>query len=293
MNQEQIKEMLKPSIQGIDRCPVGQFIPSDWKEPEGYIYKKFEVEGIPVEHLMPKEKKTDKVVIQLHGGGYILALIDAYRDGAIGYSQIAGGAEVFTIDYRVAPTHLYPSALEDVVKVYKWIIDQGYDSDKIIIVGDSAGGNLALATTLYLKDQKIKLPKLVIAISPWADIEGGTPSREANKDKDLILGSQGFSMSSELIKPTYMAEANLKSPYVSPIHGDYSGFPNLLIQVGSYEVLLDDAVNVAKKAKEAGVTVRQSTYEGMSHVFQLLLPTLEKSQAAWGEIAEVIQETFA
>ena len=104
---------------------------------------------------MPKEKGTNNIIFQIHGGGYIVALCDPYRDTAVKYSEMVGGAEVFSLDYRVAPTNRYPAALEDAVTVYKWILEQGYDSNNIIITGDSAGGNLALATTLYLKDHNI------------------------------------------------------------------------------------------------------------------------------------------
>lgn len=250
------------------------------------------VEGIPVEHLMPIKRKSDSIILQFHGGGYIVALCNQYRTIAVEYSNCAEGAEVFSVDYRVAPTHQYPAALDDAVKVYKWLLKEGYDNNKIIIIGDSAGGNLTLATTLYLKDHNIPLPKAVIAISPWTNAANDFPSVKLNTDKDVILGRNGLAMGNQIEKTLYFKEKDLKDPYASPVLGDYKGFPNLLIQVGSYEILLDDAKKVAEKARKSGVNIKISIYEEMSHAFQLLIPSLEESKNARTEIKEFIKENI-
>lgn len=163
---------------------------------------------------MPKEKGTNNIIFQIHGGGYIVALCDPYRDTAVKYSEMVGGAEVFSVDYRVAPTNRYPAALEDAVTVYKWILEQGYDSNNIIITGDSAGGNLALATTLYLKDHNIPLPKAIIAISPWSNAANDFQSVKTNIEKDVILGRYGLKMSNQIDNPIYFQGANYKEPYL-------------------------------------------------------------------------------
>lgn len=290
--QKKIKRMLKPVIDTINSVPEGKKIPSEWSAPKGYKLEKIEVEGVEVEHLIPEVKKTDKVIVQLHGGAYILAFIDCYREAAVQYSNIAEGAEVYSIDYRIAPDNLFPSALEDSVKVYKWILAQGHKNDDILIIGDSAGGNLALSTTLYLRDKKLPLPKGVILLSPWADIDNNPFSRKKNKYKDLVLGVNALNMRKEVKDSTYAKDANKKDSYVSPYYGDFKGFPNLLIQVGSYEILLDDSLEVAKKARKSGVHVKQTTYKEMSHDFQLLLPTLKESKAAWKEMKAFIRDVF-
>lgn len=293
MNSEKqkiIKETLNNVVPYIDNLPMGEFIPSSWQAPKTFKYEKLMVGEVPVEHIVPIKKKKDCVILQIHGGGYVVALSDPFRTAAVQYSNIAGGAEVFSLDYRVAPKHHYPAALEDAVKVYKWLLEQGYDNNKIIIVGDSAGGNLTLATTLYLKDHQISLPKAVIAISPWTNAANDFPSVQLNTDKDVILGRNGLAMGNQIDDPFYFQGADLKEPYVSPVLGDYTGFPNLLIQVGSYEILLDDAVKVAEKARKSGVNVKITIYEGMSHDFQLLIPTLEESKNAWKEIKEFIED---
>ncbi len=229
-------------------------------------------------------------MFHLHGGAYVLALIDAYREGSVMYSNVAGGATVISVDYRTAPTHVYPTALNDCVQAYKWALEQGYKSENIIFVGDSAGGNLVLAVTLYLRDHNMPLPKGIIAISPWGDLEYTTPSREGNTEKDIVIGKYGLQLLAEVKNPSYVGQEDIKNPYISPINGDYTDFPPLLIQNGSYEILFDDCAKVYEKAKKAGVQVKHTVYEGMSHDFQLLLPSLDESALAWQEIAQFINE---
>lgn len=251
--------------------------------PEGYKQERFQVKGVPVEHLIP-ETKNDLVIYHLHGGGYAFRYMDAYRDVALQYSKAAGGAEVFSIDYGCAPNHVFPSALEESISVYEWLLSEGYDANKIIIMGDSAGGNLTLVTTMYLRDHKMPLPKAVITISPWASLDPCFPSRETNATKDLLLGS-GY-MRGIAENPPYAGETDLKTPYLSPVYGEFYDFPMMLIQCGSYEILLDEITEVANKAKEAGVDVTFTAYPGMSHDFQLMLPMLDESEQAWKEIRE-------
>lgn len=287
-----IQEVVKGVIPYIDQLPMGQIIPSTWEAPEGFKLKKCMVGEIPVEHLIPDEKGTNRIVLQLHGGGYVVALCDPFRDCAVQYSKMAGGAEVFSVDYRTAPTYHYPAALEDAVAAYQWLLDKGYDANQIIIVGDSAGGNLTLATTLYLKDHGMPLPKAIIAISPWANPANDFDSIQSNAELDVILGKYGLGMGKQIEEPFYFEGADLKEAYASPVLGNYIGFPHLLIQVGSYEILLDDALKTAENARLAGAPVRQTIYPEMSHDFQLLIPMLEESGAAWKEMQDFVNEAF-
>lgn len=289
---EEQKALYVPVIEMLDALPIGVRVQSNWQAPEGYTVEKFEVEGIPVEHLIPAKKTTDRVIYQVHGGGYVIALIDPYREGAIAYSQMAGGAEVFSIDYRVAPKDTYPAALEDSVKVYKWLLEQGYDNENMVIIGDSAGGNLALVTALYLKDHSMPLPNGVIAISPWGRLSDEAESYKTNEYKDCVLGAEGIAIGQQVHHPDYLGTHDYKEPYISPVYADYEGFPNVLIQMGSHEVLLDDATEIAEKAKEDGVNVKFTVYPGMSHDFQLFMPSLPESQEAWGEMSAFVESIF-
>lgn len=290
---EEQKALYAPVVAMLDALPTGVKISSNWQAPEGYTVEKFEVEGIPVEHLIPVKKVTDRVIYQVHGGGYTIAFIDPYREAAVCYSQMAGGAEVFSIDYRVAPKDTYPAALEDSVKVYTWLLEQGYDNENMIIIGDSAGGNLALVIALYLKDHSMPLPKGVIAISPWARLSDEAESYKINEYKDCVLGKEGIIIAEQAHHPDYLGEHDAKDPYISPVYAEYEGFPNVLIQIGSHEVLLDDATEIARKAKEAEVNVKFTVYPGMSHDFQLFVPTLPESQEAWQEMGAFVEGIFA
>lgn len=286
------REAAKVGAEVFNNSPSGQFIPSTWQPPEGYTMEVIEFKGFTVEHLKPVVKTTNQVIFHVHGGGYVIALIDAYRESSIGYSNLLGGAEVFNVNYRVAPTHVYPAALEDAVTAYEWVLNQGYQAEQIVIMGDSAGGNLSLVTTLYLRDHQIPLPKAVIAISPWGDLRFISASRKENFNKDLILGEGGADIAVEAIHPQYLGQADVLQPYVSPIHADFKGFPKLLMQVGSHEILLDDSLELAQKAKAAGVDVTLTVYEGMSHDFQLLMPELEETVAAWAEMKAFLNKAF-
>lgn len=292
MTQEEIKQIVEASLLQVDDVPNGQVLPSEWKVPKRYRLDKHMIGEVPLEHLYPK-KKTDKVIFHLHGGGYIARYSDVYRDGSLQYSLLAGGAEVFSVDYRCAPTSLATTALDDAIAAYTWILEQGYNPKNIIFMGDSAGGHLALTTCLYLKDHDMPLPKAVIVFSPWGYAEPTPESRRSNREKDLILGSHGAKAGKQAYDSIYFKNADKKHPYVSPAYGDYEGFPRMLIQVGSYEILLDDSLMIGKRAEKAGVDVQLTIYPEMSHVFQLVLPMLDESKQAMFEVKKFMKRAYS
>lgn len=274
--------------------PLGVKMPSNWQPPEGLKLEKFKVDEAEIEHISSANgEKNNKVILNIHGGGYVMPLNDSLRSVSVKYLNYAPGAEVYNVEYRIGPTDKHPAALEDCISAYKWLIEQGYKGEDIILTGESAGGGLILALTLYLKDHNMPLPKGVLAISPWADLEFTTPSRTVNFKNDLLLGEGGYeNIYAQIQKSDYAGDSDLKDPYLSPLYGDYKGFPSLLIQVGTYEVLYDDSVSVAKKAEAAGVDVKLTSYYGMSHCFQQLFPQFAESKAAWEEIGEFIKKCF-
>ena len=232
-------------------------------------------------------QKTDgKVIVyQLHGGGYAGRLQNAYRDMAIKYSGICGGADVLSLDYRVSPENPFPAAVIDAEAGYKWILDQGYD--RIILVGDSAGGGLALSLTLYLRDNEIRLPDRIITMSAWTDLTGSGESYAENKDTDPVFGG---SDEIEEFKKMYIGDTDPMNPYISPIFGDFTGFPDTLMQVGEMEMLLSDTLLVAERMNLYGVNVTQHTYPGMFHDFQKRLSLYPESKEAWDEISEFLSD---
>ncbi|SEQ70957.1 Acetyl esterase/lipase [Lachnospiraceae bacterium NE2001] len=227
------------------------------------------------------------VILQLHGGGYIGAMRRQYKVMAGLYSEVGRGATVLTVDYRVAPEHPFPAALEDAMAAYEWLLEQGYSEEDIVLAGDSAGGGLAMALCHTLKSSWRKLPAGIIAMSPWTDLTASGPSYKENYDKDPVFGNDR----SELIFDNpYIGDANPRDPRISPAFGDFTGFPPMLIQVGTDEMLLSDSEIVAAKARSQGVKVRFTKYQGMFHVFQMSGKIIEESRRAWAEVKRFLEE---
>lgn len=258
-----------------------------WKCPECFTNTIVELPHCQAELLEFEEPNHEKVILQLHGGGYIGGMRHAYRSFAGLYNEVSRRYSVLTVDYRVAPEHVFPAALIDALDAYEWLLRNGYSEEQIIVAGDSAGGGLALALCLCLKENGRKLPCGIIAMSPWTDMTASGPSYQENFENDPLFGGTEDSM---IYNREYSAGEDLTNPYLSPAFGDYEGFPPMLIQVGSYEMLLSDSVMVAKKAREAGVKVRLSIYEGMFHVFQMAPLAMPECKRAWVEIGHFIDE---
>lgn len=257
-----------------------------WRCPAEYIYELVKTEQFVMEYLKPKQAVTGRVILQLHGGGYIGPMKNIYRRFAVKYSQISFGADVLTPDYRVAPEHPYPAALEDAVCAYEWLLAQGWFSEQIIVAGDSAGGGLAMALCHYLSNHGRQLPCGIIAMSPWTDLTASGESYDTNYERDPLFGKTRDSL---IYNRDYVGDHDPMDEYISPMFGDFRGFPPMLIQVGSYEMLLSDSVDVAAKARGQGVKVRLSIYDGMFHIFQMAAKMLPESRKAWVEIGKFIE----
>ena len=226
-----------------------------------------------------------EVVLQLHGGGYIGKMKNAYRDFAVLYARMPGERAVLSVDYRVAPEDPYPAALEDAYAAYQWLLEMGCRGSQIIVAGDSAGGGMALALCLYLKDKGEPLPKKLVLMSPWTDLTASGESYTTNYEKDPLFGNTKESL---IYVNDYAGDHDKMDYYISPLFGDFRGFPPMLIQVGSLEMLLSDSVSVAAKARQQGIRVRLSIYEGMFHIFQMAAKMLPESKRAWVEIGKFI-----
>lgn len=254
--------------------------------PEHFEVERIDLENFSMELLTWKNSDNDKVVLQLHGGGYVTALRNSYRTMAGLYSEVGKGLSVLTIDYRIAPEHPFPAALDDALCAYNWLIEKGYTEDRIILGGDSAGGGLAMAMCHYFKDNGMAMPLGIVAMSPWTDLTASGPSYVENKSIDPIFGHQNDIFDND---SPYVADDSPTNPYISPLFGDFTGFPPMLIQVGTSEMLLSDSESVAAKAKEAGVKVKFTKYEGMFHVFQMAATILPESKKAWAEVGKFLE----
>ena len=208
------------------------------------------------------------VILYCHGGGYSTgsSLYDRTLTTKLAAST---SMDVLSFDYRLAPEHPYPAALEDALKAWNHLMQYGYGARDVLVAGDSAGGNLALALTLKLKEQARLLPKGLLLMSPWTDLAGSGKSYLSKKDVDPVLNA-GYL---DAMKENYLGVQNTQEtwadPFVSPLYGDFEDFPPTYIQVGDQEILRSDSVLLYKKMNKAGVNVKIDIYKGMWHVFQM------------------------
>ena len=254
------------------------------KNTKKCLYIPVDVDGINGEWIVNKKNPdTQKVLLYFHGGGYAAGSINTHRPHI---AQIVkySGIKALLIDYRLAPEHKYPTPVEDAVTAYKWLLHHGYLPEHIAFGGDSAGGGLAVGTLLYLRDNNIPLPKCAICLSPWLDMTLTGDSMSAKEKDEPMLIREAM----PLWVSNYMGDADLKSPYASPIFADLQGLPPIYIQVGTDEILLDDSVRFAQRATEQGSPVRIEIYSRYFHVFQGFFRILYKARIANRRLADFL-----
>lgn len=258
-----------------------------WIVPACFEMREIDMGDFTMKLLSRKEEPREEfVILQLHGGGYIGAVRNAYYVFAGLYNEVSNGCSVLTPDYRVAPENPYPAALEDALASYRWLLDNGYSGEQIVLAGDSAGGGLAMALCMYLRDHGMPVPCGIVAMSPWTDLTASGESYETNYEKDPLFGNTRESI---IYLDDYAGTHDKREPYLSPLFGDFREFPPMLIQVGSLEMLLSDSVSVAEKARGQGIKVRLSVYEGMFHVFQMAYLNIPESKKAWAEVGKFFE----
>jgi acetyl esterase/lipase len=244
--------------------------------------------GVPAAWMITPEVAKDRALLYLHGGGYIQGSITSHQDLAQRISK-ASKIKLLILDYRLAPEHPFPAALEDSVRAYEWLINnEGYDPKDLIIAGDSAGGGLTLATLVKLRDQEVQLPAAAVCLSPWTDLALTGDSLKLKIHEDPFVSPDGLMFSAGL----YLGKTDPKNPFASPLYADFKGFPPLCIQVGSAEILLDDATRLAKRAKKAGIEVQLDIWEDMIHVFQAFAVMAPEGTEGINKIGEFIKKVF-
>lgn len=265
---------------------------SMWTPPEDYTLTAIEENNVYMELLSHQNRRSQKLIIQFHGGAYLMNYTDAYRDNALTYAQL-NPINVLSVDYRTAPEHVFPAALEDALTAWDYALKIGYLPENIILVGDSSGGNLALALALTLRDTQRALPKALILMSPWTDMSFSTPSNTSNKEKDPFFRDADTNPNTEArsLFFAYAGDTDLQNPLLSPYFAEYHDLPPMLIQVGTHEILEDDSVGIYNKIKEANGEVTLTRYKKMFHVFQLQ-KQLKASKDAWKEIEQFINVQF-
>jgi len=258
---------------------IEPFVPGP---PKGTTTLAFEADGIQAIRIDVPQARRDCCVLFFHGGGYSYGNAPLYQD-FMWRVGTAARASVVYFDYRLAPEHPFPAALDDAVRVARWVATQ-FDPQRIAFVGDSAGGGLVLATMKKLRDQADALPRAAVAISPWTDLALTGPSLRTNYKADPMMDAAQF----PAIAKRYLGGADPRDPYVSPLYGDAAGLPPTLIQAGSDEVLLDDAVRMAEAMRVAGCDIELDVWPKMPHVWHLYARILPEGRQAIDRIGHFL-----
>ena len=233
--------------------------------------------------LLPEGGDTSRLIIYYHGGGFFLFSSHTYRVTTTNLA-LASGSAVFAPDYRLAPENPAPAAHDDAFGVYHWALRQGYAADRIAISGDSAGGNLALATVVRARDAGMPLPKAVALFSPWLDFAEDGASYRTTVDDPILPPPvlHGF-------KQAYLGGGDRKSSRVTPFYADFTGLPPALVHVGSWERLRDDSLTLVERIRAAGVDADLKVFDGMCHGWQLFAPMLEEGMQSIEESARFMK----
>ena len=259
---EQTEEMAKKlggRTEGVSFAPaVGSPVQAEWTVPESCL--------------------DDRMVLYFHGGGFVMGSAFSHRGIVSGFAKRLG-VKALTFDYSLAPEHPAPAAAKDGAYMYRYVLGLGYQPINIVFAGDSAGGGVALSTLLMLKDEGDPLPAVCALFSPCTDmtLSGASHKTRLKADPCTPKGAN------ETFLPYYVGEGDPRHPYASPLFGELSGLPPMIIQVGEDETLLDDSVRLAERAREAGITVRLHTWKGLFHCFPLLAPMFPEATRALDE----------
>ncbi len=272
----------KPSVSGLrgilEALSVYHLLP--W----GTSFEPLDIDGMYAEWIIPADKRPDKVLFYLHGGAYAIGSPHTHRT-FVGQITKKTGIRALVIDYRKAPEHQFPAALDDAIKAYNFLIAEGYLPQNIMLGGDSAGGGLCVSLLLWLRDNKKTLPKGAVLLSPWVDLEITGDSIMANLNNDRVLSS----LELQDMGVKYAGKTPLNHPLISPLNAELSGLPPLLIQTSDTEVLYSDATRLAEKAEKAGVTVTLQVWEGLIHWWHLFWNILPEGSEAINEIEKFVR----
>ncbi|MBD2769988.1 alpha/beta hydrolase [Hymenobacter sp. BT664] len=244
---------------------------------------------LEAEWLRPRGAHPSRVLLYLHGGGYVLGSLNTHRS-LVGRLAQRAGLNVLTINYRKAPDHPFPAALDDAKRAYRWLVRHGHQPPDIVVAGDSAGGGLALALLLTLRDAGQAMPAAGVGLSPWTDLNLPiTALRRVAREEGLLLEA----LQMRTWGPLYAHKTALTHPLLSPAQADLHGLPPLLIQISTAEVLYDDVVKFVDKARVAGVAVTLQPFEGLVHWWHLFWRIVPEARQALDQIADFLEKLWA
>lgn len=251
--------------------------------PEGTRYERVDAGGVPCEWIQAPPARPDRVFVFMHGGAYFRGSAAASRATAAAIG-VATRARVLSVDYRRAPEHVFPAAVEDCLDAYRWLLDSGFESARIAVGGISAGGGLTLAMMLSARDRGWELPGAAVLLSVWSDLTQSGASFETNADADPSVSK----MYLDRFAAMYLAGTDPYEPLASPLFGSLSGLPPMLLQVGSIETMLDDSTSFAGRARDAGVDVTLECWEGVFHAWHESVHALPEARQAIERIGEFL-----
>jgi monoterpene epsilon-lactone hydrolase len=244
-----------------------------------------EAGGVPAEWVSTSGAADGRIIYYLHGGGYSVGSITTHRE-LISRLSRAAAARALAVDYRLAPEHPFPAAVEDSTAAYRWLLASGVDPAGVVIAGDSAGGGLTVATLVALRDAGDPLPAAAVCLSPWVDLEGIGESMTANAEMDPTIQREDvLTMAKD-----YLGGADPRTPLAAPLYADLSGLPPLLIQVGSAETLLDDSTRLAELGRSVGVDITLEPWDDVFHVWQAFALLLPEGRQAIDRIGKFVRE---
>lgn len=253
------------------------------KLPRGTRAEKIKIGKMNAEWIIPEPYQEGQVLLYIHGGGFISGSCHTHRMHVAKFARECS-VKSLVFDYRLAPEHPFPAAVEDCLEAYQWLLKQDYRPEDIALGGESAGGTLTLSLLLLLKEKGIGLPRAAFSISPVTDLRCQADSFTFNAKKDVApMGSW------DLWTNCYIGDNDPTNPILSPLFGDYHSLPPMYICVGTHEIHLDDCENVARQAKDHGVAVTLKKWEKMIHAFPLLSPLFPEAKMALREICDFVK----
>lgn len=249
--------------------------------PAGVSGAMVDAGGVPAELQMVDDAET--LIIYFHGGGYIGGSIASHRN-LTGNLALQSRSKVLSVEYRLAPEHPHPAAVEDAVTTYQWALSEGYEPHNIALAGDSAGGGLTAACLIELRNKQLPMPAAGVLISPWLDMSLTGETMTTNDERDSSISAISMPRTREL----FVSDAQISDPLASPLEADLGGLPPLLIQVGDEEILLSDSERFNKKATQAGVETELRVWPEMFHVWHACVGLFDEAKLAIDEIAQFI-----
>jgi acetyl esterase/lipase len=285
-----LRYLVRPNVQreaSLERVRrharlLGRLVPHP---PRRTVTVAVDAGGVPAARITMPASRPDRHILYLHGGAYIFGSPPLYRDMTWRIAE-ATRACVLCLDYRLAPEHPFPAALDDAVAAYRWLLASGVDPRHLGVMGDSAGGGLALATLMRLRDEGVTLPAAAVAVSPWTDLGLTGTSLRDNTLKDPLIpvahAERGVAL--------YAAGADPRNPLVSPLYGDPTGLPPTLIMAGEDEALRDDAVRMAERMRAAGCDVTLDVWPHMYHSWHMLVRAIPEASVAVARMCAFVDE---